>query len=49
LNESENARKTSVRTAGGPAQESQLELQGHESAVLQPHIAMGYSEGGHLE
>jgi hypothetical protein len=26
-----------------------MEPQGHESTVLQPHIAVGYSEGRHLE
>jgi hypothetical protein len=49
LNESENARKSQSGQPGGPARESQLEPQGHESTVLQPHITMGYSEGGPLE
>ena len=40
--------KISVRKDGGPARESQMEPQGHESTVIKPHIAMGYSEEGHL-
>jgi hypothetical protein len=42
-------RTKNLRTVGGPARESQLEPQRHETTVLQPHIAMGYSEGGHSE